>query len=186
MSSGSKPLLELKLTKDCNTRKPKINSHMDFQILASQCTFFLLLRIQEFRSVYWKSFWLFHEIVTIFFSLFFRWVHTTRSWFKKRLYGKFLFVYVIYSFQLLTPRRCRSNFTSVIFKQLHGLSSRAILVKLLSGECHRTPLLISPNLFKEMAWCCQATGHYLSQCWFMSVNGNGLHGPWWLISEKGC
>ena len=45
-------------------------------------------------------------------------------------------------------------------------------VKLHSGECHWT-LLIQSTLVQVMAWCRQATSHYLSQCWprFMSPCG---------------
>ena len=41
----------------------------------------------------------------------------------------------------LAPGRCGSTFISVISE--HRSSSWALLVKLLSGECHRTPVMIS-------------------------------------------
>ena len=44
------------------------------------------------------------------------------------------------------------------------LTKRAPLVKLLSPECHRTPLM-KLKLVQVMAWCHQATSHYLNQCW---------------------
>ena len=41
-------------------------------------------------------------------------------------------------------------------------------MKLLLGECQRRPLMI--KLVQVMVWCCQATSHYLSQCWLRSVS----------------
>ena len=39
-------------------------------------------------------------------------------------------------------------------------------------ECHRIPL----SQQQVMAWCCQATGHYLSQCWPRSMSPYGITG----------
>ena len=33
-------------------------------------------------------------------------------------------------------------------------------------ECHSTLLMIGQHWFRFMAWCHQATSHYLSQCWW--------------------
>ena len=43
----------------------------------------------------------------------------------------------------LTPERCGSNIKSVISEHMLRSSPWALLVKLLSGEYHRTPLMIS-------------------------------------------
>ena len=38
------------------------------------------------------------------------------------------------------------------------------------------------TLVQVMAWCHQATGHYLSQCWPRSVSPNGVTRPQWVNS----
>ena len=36
------------------------------------------------------------------------------------------------------------------------------------------------TLVQVMAWCCQATSHYLSQCWPRSMSQNGVTRPQWV------
>ena len=36
------------------------------------------------------------------------------------------------------------------------------------------------TLIKVMAWCCQATSHYLSQCWLSSLSPYGVARPQWV------
>ena len=36
------------------------------------------------------------------------------------------------------------------------------------------------TLFQVMAWCCQATSHYLSQCWLSSLSPYGVARPQWV------
>ena len=36
------------------------------------------------------------------------------------------------------------------------------------------------TLVQVMAWCCQATSHYLSQCWPRSLSPYGVTGPQWV------
>ena len=36
------------------------------------------------------------------------------------------------------------------------------------------------TLVEVMAWCCQATSHYLSQCWPRSMSPNGFTRPQWV------
>ena len=38
------------------------------------------------------------------------------------------------------------------------------------------------TLFQVMAWCCQATSHYLSQCWPRSLSPYGVTRPQWVDS----
>ena len=51
-------------------------------------------------------------------------------------------------------------------------------VKLPLGECHKTSLMIT--LAQVMAWCRQATSHYLSQCWLKSVWPYDVNRPQWV------
>ena len=64
------------------------------------------------------------------------------------------------------------DFIGEFFKVISQIDVRALPVKLLSGECHRNPNNVKSALLQVMAWCCQATSHYLSQ-W----NNNPLPEP---------
>ena len=58
-------------------------------------------------------------------------------------------------------------------------------MKLLSGECHNTSLIISQTLVQVMAWCRQATSHYLSQCWPKSLLPYEVTRPQWVKQSCG-
>ena len=51
-------------------------------------------------------------------------------------------------FNSLAPGKCGNNFKIVILNLFHELISWAFPVKLLLGECHRTPLMISQHWFR--------------------------------------
>ena len=60
-----------------------------------------------------------------------------------------------------------NNFTNAFLKLILWIDiSWALPVKLVLGVCHRTPfvMMIKWTLVQAMAWCRQATSHYLSQC----------------------
>ena len=40
------------------------------------------------------------------------------------------------------------------------------------------------SLVQVMAWCRQATSHYLSQCWLRSISPNGVTRPQWVKVER--
>ena len=51
---------------------------------------------------------------------------------------------------------------------------------MLSGECHNTSMIISQHsMVQVMAWCHQATSHYLGQCWPRSMS-YGVTRPQWV------
>ena len=85
-----------------------------------------------------------------------------------------------HQFNSLPPGRCDSSSWNVIFKpisQIHILStSHEIAYKWI------TPDLFNwrSTLVQVMAWCRQATNHYLSQCWLIYV-AISITGPQWLI-----
>ena len=73
---------------------------------------------------------------------------------------------------VLPPGRWGGTFKSVISEHtFYRLNSWALLEKLLSGECHRPPLL------QVITWCCQATIQYLGQCWTKSTPPYGVTRP---------
>ena len=80
----------------------------------------------------------------------------------------------------LAPGKCGNNFTIVISNLFQELISWAFPVKLLSGECHRTHFDDKSTLVQVMAWCHQATSHYLIQCWPRFMATYGVTRPQWV------
>ena len=84
------------------------------------------------------------------------------------MYSIFLTGAATLTLWLLSTESRGSNFTYVFFQTLFcELQPWAVPVKVISGECHITPLMMS-TLVQLMAWCRQATGHYLGQFWLRS------------------
>ena len=86
------------------------------------------------------------------------------------------------SINSLAPGRFKVNFRWVIF--------RLILVVNGSGiSCETAIIWVSldhtydkSTLVQVMAWCHQATSHYLSQCWPRSLSQYGVTRPQWVNS----
>ena len=81
--------------------------------------------------------------------------------------------------QLLTPLvldRCGYNFTTVFFKLIFQINN-------LISSCYRwMPMnpIDESTLVQVMVWCCQATSHYLSQCWPRSMWSYDITRPPWV------
>ena len=82
----------------------------------------------------------------------------------------------------LVPGKFEWNFKHVIFKQIFGIDDRGI-------SCEFTLIRMSLDftddqsiLLQVMAWCRQATSHYLSQCWPRSLSLYGVTMPQWIDS----
>ena len=96
---------------------------------------------------------------------------------------------LIMGISLLAPGGYGSNFQSIIFK--HNIQNSDL------STHHGTALRwMSQNLLNEkstlvqvMAWCHQATSHYLRQFWLRSMSQlgvtchNGLTHYWWMFSK---
>ena len=59
------------------------------------------------------------------------------------------------------------------------------IVKLPLYKCHWSILRISQHLVQVMAWCRQATSHYLSQRWSRTGSPYGVTRPQWLNYGNG-
>ena len=66
-----------------------------------------------------------------------------------------------------------SGFNIVISKCRLGIKFMSTSCKIAPNECHRTPLMIS-QYYQVMAWCHQATSHYLSQHWPRCMSPYGI------------
>ena len=85
------------------------------------------------------------------------------------------------SLNSLAPGKFKSNLTSVTFKLILGTDGRGIRIL-----CEIALRLMSldftgkSTLVQVMAWCCQATGPYLRQCWPSSLSPYGITRPQWV------
>ena len=82
----------------------------------------------------------------------------------------------------LAPRRCGSNFKSMIFKlilQNNILATRGDIALRWMPQNLTNGKLTS---VQEMAWCCQVTSHYVNQCWPRSMSPYCLNMPQWVLT----
>ena len=85
----------------------------------------------------------------------------------------------------LAPRRSQCDSKMWFSILLYWLVSSDLLMIMPSNECHRTLLMIDKStLVQVMAWCRQATSHYLSQCWLKSLSPYGLARTQWVNTLK--
>ena len=75
----------------------------------------------------------------------------------------------------VAPEEFEWNFKYVIFKWILMIDGGGISCEI-SLICHWTSLMSSQH------WCCQATSHYLSQCWPRSQSPYGVTRPEWVKS----
>ena len=80
----------------------------------------------------------------------------------------------------LAPGKFAWNFRKVIFKQILAIDGWGI-------SCEIALIWMSldftddqSTLVQAMAWCRQATSHYLSQCWPRSLSPYGVTRPQWV------
>ena len=77
----------------------------------------------------------------------------------------------------LAPVRFKSNFSKVIFKLILVINGCFFLwncAKMNATDNNK------PTLIQVMAWCLQATSHYLRQCWPRSMSLYGITTPQWV------
>ena len=80
----------------------------------------------------------------------------------------------------MAPGKFEWNFSYVIFKRILEIDGWCI-------SCEIALIWMSldftddqSTLVQVMAWCRQATSHYLSQCWPSSMSSNGVTRPQWV------
>ena len=82
----------------------------------------------------------------------------------------------------LTPGRFQWNFVWIIFKLISVIDGRDITYEIVLRWISLDLSDDKSTLVQEMAWCCQATSHYLSQCWPRSLLPYGVIKPQWVNS----
>ena len=85
-----------------------------------------------------------------------------------------------FTFNSLAPRKFEQNSRIVIFKLISVTDGWGISCKI---TLRWMPLDLTDDistLIQVMAWCRQATSHYLSNCWPRSLSPYGVNRPQWV------
>ena len=96
---------------------------------------------------------------------------------------------IFYNINSLAPGKFEWNFRHAIFKKILVIDGWGIYYEI---DLIRMSLDFTddqPTLVQVMAWCCQATSHYLSQCWPRSLSPYGVIRPQWVnpsVMERFC
>ena len=80
----------------------------------------------------------------------------------------------------LAPRRIQRNFREVIFQLILVIDSWSFSCKIILKLMPMDLTDGKSTLVQVMAWCRQATSHYLSQCWPESLYPYGIIRPQWV------
>ena len=87
----------------------------------------------------------------------------------------------IATFNSLTPARCGNNFKNAFSVLIYRIVACALAVKLLLRVNFTEPKKnVKSTLVQVMAWCRQATSHYLEQCCPRSMSLYGVTKPQWV------
>ena len=89
-------------------------------------------------------------------------------------------VNVNFCFNSLAPGRYDNNFGSKIFKLIPQNSSLGASCEIALRWLPQNLSNVKSTLVQVMAWCHQATGHYLNQCWPRSLMSYGVTRPQWV------
>ena len=84
----------------------------------------------------------------------------------------------------LAPGKFEWNFRHVIFKQILVIDDRGISCEIALIWKPQDLTDDKSTLVQVMAWCRQATSHYLSQCWPRSLSPYGAIRPQWVNAGK--
>ena len=80
----------------------------------------------------------------------------------------------------LVPGKFEWNFRHVIFKQILVIDDWGISCEITLTWKPQDLTDDKSTLIQVMAWCRQATSHYLSQCWPSSLSPYGVTRPLWV------
>ena len=80
----------------------------------------------------------------------------------------------------LSPGKFAWNFRQVIFKQISVINAWGISCEIIPRRMSLDLTDDKATLVQVMAWCRQATSHYLSQCWPRPMSPHGITRPQWV------
>ena len=84
----------------------------------------------------------------------------------------------------LAPGRFENNFQNVFFKLISWIDTLSNPCETVLRRMPQNPSDDKSTLVQVMAWCRQATSHYLSQCWPRSLSPYGVARPRWIITLR--
>ena len=85
---------------------------------------------------------------------------------------------------LSRPQCVKRNFRSVIFKLILVIDGWRISCEIVLTWTPQDLTDDKSTLVQVMAWCCQTTSHYLSQCWHSSLSPYGITRPQWVKNNQ--
>ena len=85
-----------------------------------------------------------------------------------------------FGFNSLAPGKFELNFRYLIFQIISAIDGWVISCELALRWMSFDLTDDKSTLVQVMAWCCQATSHYLSQCWPRSLLPYGVTRPHWI------
>ena len=74
----------------------------------------------------------------------------------------------------LASGRCGCNFKNIIFELISWINTLSTSRKIVVRWMPQNSAVDKSTLVQLMAWCRQATNHYLSRCWPKSMSPNGI------------
>ena len=80
----------------------------------------------------------------------------------------------------LAPGRCGCNFRNIIFELISWIDTLSATSKIVVRWMPQNSSDDKSTLVQVMAWCGQATNHYLNQCWPRSMSSYGVARPQWV------
>ena len=86
----------------------------------------------------------------------------------------------------LAPGRFQFNFRYIFFKLNLVNGGWGIFYEIAPRWMPLDLTNDKSTLVQVMAWCRQATSHYLSQCWPRSMSPNGVTRPQWVKTKEQC
>ena len=89
-----------------------------------------------------------------------------------------------YSFNTLAPGKFEWNFRHVIFKQIFVIDGWGISCEIAITWMSLDFTDDQSTLVQVMAWCRQATSHYLNQCWPWFLLPYGITRPQWVLMKS--
>ena len=80
----------------------------------------------------------------------------------------------------LAPGRWVIDFKIIIIKLILRIDTWSISCDIALGRMPQNPFRDKSTLVQVMAWCRQATSHYLDQCWLRSMTPHVVTRPQWV------
>ena len=95
-----------------------------------------------------------------------------------------LFTWTHFCVNSLAPGRFKWNFRLAIFNQILGIHVWDISCEIAPWRFSLDLTYLKSTLVQVMAWCHQATSHYLNQCWPRSMSPYGVTMPQWVNTYR--